>query len=94
MCRCKLIWEMRVVAPFGAPSSSSSVPLRLRFVSPSKVLRGFFGIPSPSPLDLSRFPRVYRLSELGKRPEMTVPWDDPLARGLLREAMRAAIPPQ
>ena len=41
--------------------------------------------------------RVYRLSELGKRPEMTVLWDDPLARGLMREMMLAAItapPPQ
>jgi hypothetical protein len=38
--------------------------------------------------------RVYRLSELGKRPEMTVLWDDPLARGLMREMMLAAIKPQ
>ncbi|GAI78371.1 unnamed protein product [marine sediment metagenome] len=31
--------------------------------------------------------RVYRLSDLGKQPEMDFLWDDPLARGLLREMM-------
>lgn len=31
--------------------------------------------------------RVYRLSVLGRRPEMDFLWDDPLARGPLREAI-------
>lgn len=31
--------------------------------------------------------RVYRISELGKRPEMSVLWDDPLARGLMRRLL-------
>ena len=31
--------------------------------------------------------RIYRLSALGRRPEVDFLWDDPLARGPLREAM-------
>ena len=42
--------------------------------------------------------RVYRLSELGRSPEMAVLWDDPMARGLMREALLAVLaaqaPPQ
>ena len=38
--------------------------------------------------------RVYRLSALGRRPEMDFLWDDPLARGLMREAMVGAIQPK
>ena len=80
------------------PSSGPSKTLRQRFgmpsSSPSRPLRGPFGIPSPSPLDLSRFPCVYRLSELGKHPEMAVLWDDPLARGLMREALLTVLAPQ
>jgi len=35
--------------------------------------------------------RVYRVSELGRAPEMAVLWDDPLARGLMREAILAVL---
>ena len=35
--------------------------------------------------------RVYRLSALGRRPEMDFLWDDPLARGPFREAMIGSI---
>ncbi len=35
--------------------------------------------------------RIYRLSALGGRPEMAFFWDDPLARGPLREALAAAF---
>jgi len=35
--------------------------------------------------------RIYRLSALGQREEMAFLWDDPLARGPLREAMAAAF---
>jgi hypothetical protein len=42
--------------------------------------------------------RVYRLSERGRSPEMAVLWDDPLVRGLMREALLAVLaaqqPPQ
>lgn len=35
--------------------------------------------------------RVYRLSAAGKAPELAVLWDDPLARGLMREAVVALL---
>jgi len=35
--------------------------------------------------------RIYRLSALGKRPEMDFLWDDPLARGVLRQALIASL---
>ena len=35
--------------------------------------------------------RVYRLSALGRRPEMDFLWDDPLARGIMREAMVGSV---
>ena len=36
--------------------------------------------------------RIYRLSALGRRPEMDMLWEDPLARGPLRELLAGAIP--
>lgn len=36
--------------------------------------------------------RVFRLSELGKRPEMDFLWDDPMARGVLRAALAGQVP--
>ena len=38
--------------------------------------------------------QVYRLSALGRHPEMDFLWDDPLARGLMREVMVGAIRPK
>ncbi|MBA7699230.1 hypothetical protein ES703_107920 [subsurface metagenome] len=38
--------------------------------------------------------RIYRLSALGRRPEMDFLWDDPLARGLMREIMVGVIQQQ
>lgn len=35
--------------------------------------------------------RVYRLSALGRSPEVDMLWDDPLARGLFREAMLGSL---
>lgn len=35
--------------------------------------------------------RIYRLSALGRQPEMDFLWEDPLARGLLREMMVKGI---
>ncbi len=35
--------------------------------------------------------RVYRLSAFGAAPESDILWDDPLARGLMREAFMAII---
>ena len=35
--------------------------------------------------------RIYRLSALGRRPEMDFLWDDPLATGPLRELMLGFI---
>jgi len=36
--------------------------------------------------------RVYRLTALGRLPEMEFLWEDPLARGAFREAMAAFVP--
>jgi len=36
--------------------------------------------------------RVYRLSALGRRPEMDFLWDDPLVQSLFRAAMAAILP--
>lgn len=35
--------------------------------------------------------RIYRLSDLGRRPEVAFLWDDPLARGAMREALAVAF---
>ena len=35
--------------------------------------------------------RVYRLSALGKSPELDVLWDDPLARGIFREFVKGGL---
>jgi len=36
--------------------------------------------------------RIYRLSALGKRPEMDFFWEDPLVRGVFREMLAAMLP--